>query len=93
VADDGDQIAMPTRLDPQNAEAAFGIVEVTRSTMPAKTSWFDESAIGLMEAIVSFNRLSPKLDGRSKGRSEREAVAAQFLPFNLRQRGSNDHSV
>ena len=38
MADDGDQVAVAARLDPEHAEAVLGLWKVTRSTRPARTS-------------------------------------------------------
>jgi len=44
MPDEGDEIALASRFDAEHAEAVVGVMEVTRSTSPAKTSSRDVRA-------------------------------------------------
>ncbi len=52
VSDDRHEIAVATRLRPQNAEPILRMWKVTRSTSPANTSWVDDPGCQLIGTIV-----------------------------------------
>src|SRR5215472_7214625 len=53
VSDHRNEVAVPTRFRPQDANPFSALWKVTRSTSPANTSWVDDSGCELIGTIVS----------------------------------------